>query len=108
MRDVGELPVASKMVHDLNLAAHILDIVLVNELPGGNGLAGELLFGLLVGHQVGNAELSPPQLPTEDVCGPDVLHGAAEHTADVGASRLGLVLSRRRMEGTGGLRAGRG
>lgn len=60
-----------------------------------------------MGHQVGHTELSTPQLPTEDVRGPDILHRAAEHTADVGGSRLGPLLVRRRWAGRGGPRARR-
>ena len=69
---------AGEVVHDLDLAADVFDVVTVDELASGDGLASELLFGLFVCDQVGNAELAA----AEDVDGPDVLHGPAEHTPD--------------------------
>lgn len=73
-----DVPVAGEVVHDLDLAADVVDVVAVEELAGGDGLAGQLLMGLLVGHKVGHPELTPPQLPAEAVEGPHVRHGTVK------------------------------
>lgn len=56
--ELDNVSVSSEVVHDLDLATNVLDVVAVDELAGGDGLAGELLAGLLVGDEVGNAELA--------------------------------------------------
>lgn len=44
----GFLLVPSKVVHDLDFPANILDVVAVNKLATGDGFASELLVGLFV------------------------------------------------------------
>lgn len=93
-----EIPVAGQMVHDLDLAADVLDVIPVDELAGGDGLAGELLLRLLVRDQVRHAELAAAELAAEDVGGADVLHRPAEDAAGGRGGGGGG----RRVRGTGG------
>ncbi|URE46412.1 hypothetical protein MUK42_13608 [Musa troglodytarum] len=81
LHDVG-LP--RQVVHDLDLPPDVLDVLLVGELPLGDGLAGQLLPGGLVGAKMRHAELAPAELLPEGVCGADVLHRAAKNRADGG------------------------
>ncbi|GER40732.1 dephospho-CoA kinase family [Striga asiatica] len=77
---------AREVVHDLHLAPHVLDVLAVCQLALGDGLAREPLPALLVGAEVGNAELAPAQLLAHAVRGPDVFHGPAQD----GPNRGGL------------------
>lgn len=85
---LDDVPVAGEVVHDLDLAADVVHVVVVEELAGGDGLAGQLLMGLLVGHKVGHPELTTAQLPAKAVEGPDVRHGTVKDAA----KRLLLLL----------------
>lgn len=82
--ELHDVPVAGHVVHDLDLAANVLDVVSVDQLPGGDRFARELLLRFLVGHQVGDTELSAPELAPKDVRRPDVLHGPPEDAAHGG------------------------
>lgn len=55
------------MMHDLDLAAHVLDIFLSDELPLGDRLAGELLAGGFLNTEVGGAELALAELAAKAV-----------------------------------------
>jgi len=77
------------VVHDLHLPAHVLDVVAVDELPRGDGLAGEALAGLPVRDEVGDPELAPAELAPEGVGRADVLHGAAQHPPHPGGGGRG-------------------
>lgn len=55
------------MVHDLDLAAHVLDILVSDEFPLGNRLAGELLAGGFLNTEVGGAELTLTKLAAKAV-----------------------------------------
>ena len=87
--ELHDVAVAGEVVHDLDLAPDIIDIVAVYELARCDRLARELLLRDLVGHQVRHAELPAAQLAPKDVNGPDILHGPAQHAAKRGR-RLGL------------------
>lgn len=41
---------AREVVHDLDFTADVFNIVAVDELASGDGLASELLFGFFVSH----------------------------------------------------------
>lgn len=88
--------VSGQVVHDLDLPADVLDVVAVDELARGYGLAGELLLRLLVSHQVGHAELAPTQLAPEHVGRPDVFKWPAKDAAyrggSAGSGRVGGVV----------------
>ena len=71
------------------LPAHVLDVVAVDELPRGDGLAGEALPGLPVRVEEGDPELARPQLVAEGVGRAPVLHGPPEHAP---RRRLRLLL----------------
>lgn len=64
---LDDVPVAGEVVHDLDLATDVVHVVAVEEFAGGDGLAGQLLMGLLVGNKVGNPELTAAQLTAEAV-----------------------------------------
>lgn len=70
------------MVHDLHLSSHIIDVVAGNQLPSGDGLAGEEVVGVFVSDEVGNTELASAELAAEDVGGSEVGEGVAEDAAD--------------------------
>lgn len=65
--ELHDVAVAGEVVHDLDLAADVFDVVAVDEFAGGDGLASELLFGLLVRHQISDAELTASQLTPKGV-----------------------------------------
>jgi len=77
--ELDDVAVAREVVHDLHLPAHVLDVVSVDELPRGDGLAGEALPGLPVRDEVGDPELAPPELAAEGVGRAHVLHGPSQH-----------------------------
>lgn len=60
--DVG---VGREVAHDLDLAAHVLDVHRRAQLLLGDGLAGERLAAGAVRAEVGDPELAPPQLPAQ-------------------------------------------
>jgi len=93
--DVG---VAGQVVHDLDLAAHVLNVLLVDELPLGDGLAGEVLPRGLLDALVGGAELPLPELLAQGVqvlepLGVAPQHGAREQARALHALHLGLGLA---------------
>lgn len=98
--ELHDVAVASEVVHDLDLPADVLEVVLADELPCGNGLAGELLPGLAVGDQIGDSELAPAEFAPEGVNGADVLHWPAEDAANIGCDGAG--------DGRGSVRVGGG
>ncbi|BAS94669.1 Os05g0491800 [Oryza sativa Japonica Group] len=95
---------AGEVVHDLHLAADVLDVLLGRQLPLADRLAREPLPRRLVGAQRRDAELPAPELLAHGVDRLDVLHGAPEDGAD-GRGRLG---GRRRGGGGYCRRRGRG
>lgn len=46
------------MVHNLDFAADIFNVVAVDEAARGDGLAGEEFFGLFVSDEVSDSELA--------------------------------------------------
>lgn len=82
--ELDDVAVTGQMMHDLHLAPDVLHVIVVDELPSGDGFAGELLLGLFVSHEVGDAELTAAELAAEGVGGPDVLHGLPEDPAGAG------------------------
>lgn len=82
--ELDDVAMTGQMMHDLHLAPDVLHVIVVDELPSGDGFAGELLLGLFVSHEVGDAELTASELAAEGVGGPDVLHGLPEDPADAG------------------------
>ena len=74
--ELDDVAVAREVVHDLHLAAHVLDVVPMRELPRRDGLAGVAAARGLVGGEVGDPELAPAELAPEGVGHADVLHGA--------------------------------
>lgn len=86
--ELNDVTVAGEVVHDLDLAADVIDVVLAAELASGDALAGELLAGGAVGDEVGDAELAAAELAADDVGGPDILHWAAKDAA-VAAEQAG-------------------
>ena len=50
------------MVQDADLASHVFDILGAHQLSLGDGLARSLALGLLVGDEVGGAELAFTEL----------------------------------------------
>lgn len=80
--ELDDVAMAGEVVHDLDLTADVFDVVVVDELAGGDGFAGELLLVVLVGDEVGDAELAAAELAAKGVGGADVFHGAAEDAAD--------------------------
>ncbi|URD87040.1 hypothetical protein MUK42_28253, partial [Musa troglodytarum] len=84
--ELDDVAVAGEVVHDLHLAADVLEVVPVRQLAGGDGLASEDLTGVPVRDEVGDAELAAAELATEGVRGVNVLHGATEDPADAAAA----------------------
>lgn len=70
--ELDDVLVSGEVMHDLHLTADIFEVVTVEEVAGGDGLAGQPLLGVLVGHKVGHAELATPELTPEAVQRPDV------------------------------------
>ncbi|WVZ61966.1 hypothetical protein U9M48_011771 [Paspalum notatum var. saurae] len=92
--DGDDVGVAGQVVHDLDLAAHVLDVLVGAELPLGDGLAGELFPRGLVGALVGGAELALPQPLAQRVeilepLGVAPQHGAGEEPGALHALHLG-------------------
>lgn len=79
--EFDDVAVAGKVVHDLHLAADVVDVIMVNELARGDGLAGERFAGPLVDGEVGDPELAAAELATKGVGGPDVLDWPAQYAA---------------------------
>jgi len=79
--ELDDVAVAREVVHDLHLPAHVLDVVAVDELPRGDGLAGEALAGLPVRDEVGDPELAPAELAPEGVGRAHVLHRPPQHAS---------------------------
>ena len=77
--DGDDVPVAREVVHDLDLAADVLDVLLGDELPLGYGLAGVVHPGGEVGAEVGGAELPLPELAPERVVLAQARGRAPEH-----------------------------
>ncbi|WVZ69614.1 hypothetical protein U9M48_018379, partial [Paspalum notatum var. saurae] len=77
--ELDDVAVAREVVHDLHLPAHVLDVVAVDELAGGDGLAGEAPPRVAVRDEVGDPELAPPQLAPEGVGRAHVLHRPPQH-----------------------------
>ena len=65
--ELHDVAVAGEVVHDLDLAPDVVDVVTVHELARCDRLARELLLRGLVGHQVRHAELPAAQLAPEGV-----------------------------------------
>ncbi|GJN24573.1 hypothetical protein PR202_gb12322 [Eleusine coracana subsp. coracana] len=65
--DGDNIGVAGEVMHNLYLAAHVLDVFLADELPLGDGLAGEYLTGGLLYALVGGAKLPLSQLLAQGV-----------------------------------------
>jgi hypothetical protein len=85
--ELDDVAVSREVVHDLHLPADVFDVVAVDELPGGDGLAGEALPRLAVRDEVGDPELAPPELAAEGVSGAHVLHQPAKHAPHVPCRR---------------------
>uniref|UniRef100_J3LFY1 Uncharacterized protein n=1 Tax=Oryza brachyantha TaxID=4533 RepID=J3LFY1_ORYBR len=77
--DGDDVPVAREVVHDLDLAADVLDVLLGDELALGYGLAGVVHPGGEVGAEVGGAELPLPELAPERVVLAEARGRVAEH-----------------------------
>lgn len=101
--ELDDVAVTREVVHDLHLPLHILDVIAVDELPRGDGLAGEALARSLVRDEVGDPELSPAELAAEGVGRAHVLHRASQNAAHGHLSRF-----RRRGRRRLGLRRGLG
>jgi hypothetical protein len=71
------------VVHDLDLAAHVVDVLLGDELALGDGLAGVVDPRGELGAEVGGAELPLPELPAERVEVAEVGGWVAEHGPEV-------------------------
>jgi len=82
--DSDDVLVAREVVHDLDLAAHVVDVLLGDELALGDGLAGVVDPRGELGAEVGGAELPLPELPAERVEVAEVGGGVAEHGPEVG------------------------
>lgn len=78
------------MVHNLDFPPHILNILLIHQLPLGNRFASKLLARGLIRTQMCHPKLSPPQLLPYRVHRPDVFHGPAQDRPDRGL--LGRLL----------------
>jgi hypothetical protein len=77
--DGDDVPVAGEVVHDLDLAAHVLDVLPCDELALGDGLAGVVGPRGEVRAVVGGAELPLPELAPERVVLPEARGRVAEH-----------------------------
>jgi hypothetical protein len=105
--DGDNIGVAREVMHDLYLTAHVLDVLLTDELPLGDGLTGKNLPGGLLDALVGCAELPLPQLLAQSVevlepLGVALQDGADEESGALHAPHLGLGRC-----GAGGRGAGR-
>jgi hypothetical protein len=60
--DPHHMRVLGQVVHDLNLPPNVLEVLLAQQLPLGDGLAGVLGSRGLLGTEVGRPKLSLPQL----------------------------------------------
>ncbi|GER57568.1 ARM repeat superfamily protein [Striga asiatica] len=98
-----DVPVARQVMHDLHLAADVLRVFGVEELPLGDGLARERPARGAVSGEVGDAELAAAELPAENVGGADIGRGAAEDEGRRGSigGCVGLK-GRRGRDGGGG------
>jgi hypothetical protein len=77
--DGDDVPVSGEVVHDLDLAAHVLDVLPRDELALGDGLAGVVDPRGEVRAEVGGAELPLPELAPERVVVPEGRGRVAEH-----------------------------
>jgi hypothetical protein len=77
--DGDDVPVSGEVVHDLDLAAHVLNILPRDELALGDGLAGVVDPRGEVRAEVGGAELPLPELAPERVVLPEGRGRVAEH-----------------------------
>lgn len=82
--ELDNVGLAGEVVHYLDLPPHVLDVLLIRQLPLRDRLAREVLAGLLVGAEMGHPELSSPQLLPHGVGGFYVFHRAPEDRADWG------------------------
>lgn len=64
-----------KMLHDLNLSPHILDIDCSSQLLLRDWFAGEEICSWFVCAEVGDTELASSELATQIVTGPDIAAG---------------------------------
>ncbi|BAS86755.1 Os03g0788550, partial [Oryza sativa Japonica Group] len=107
--DGDHVGVAGEVVHYLDLAADVLDVVVGDQLPLQDGLAGELLAGGALHAQVRRPELPLPELPPQAVLVLETLRLALQHRADEQPG-AGDALHRRhprpRPGGLAGVRAG--
>nr|GMD12876.1 Os05g0491800 [Ipomoea batatas] len=76
--ELHDVLLTRQVVHDLNLPPHVLNILLVHQLPLRDGLARKLFARFLVSAKVGHPELPPPQL-LPDACGKDGEGTGANH-----------------------------
>lgn len=84
--DGDDVLVAREVVQDLDLPPHVLHVLLRDELPLGDGLAGVLGAGGELGAEVGGAELALPELAPKGIEVADVGGGVPEDvTAGAGA-----------------------
>jgi hypothetical protein len=81
--DGDDVGVAGEVVHDLDLAAHVVDVLPGDELALGDGLAGVVDPRGELGAEEGGAELPLPELPAERVEVAEVGGGVAEHGPQV-------------------------
>ncbi|TQE10046.1 hypothetical protein C1H46_004336 [Malus baccata] len=65
--DLDDAGVLGEVVHDLNLPPDVVVVLLAEELALGDGLAGVVGAGGLVGAEVGGAELSLAQFLAHQV-----------------------------------------
>jgi len=81
--DGDDVGVAGEVVHDLDLAAHVVHVLPGDELALGDGLAGVVDPRGELGAEEGGAELPLPELPAERVEVAEVGGCVAEHGPEV-------------------------
>ncbi|BAT00168.1 Os07g0161650, partial [Oryza sativa Japonica Group] len=88
--------VAGEVVHDLDLPAHVLHVLLADQLPLGDGLAGEhlprgLLHALVRGPELPLPELLPQGVEVLEPLGVALEDGVGEEPRALDAPHLGLI-----------------